>query len=173
LAAARASDGDGISYRLLSPAHVLLHNVLHSELQDLNHAVGGIAVRQLHTFAAICRRLDGANDVDEVRERLAAHGLQRLHESHTHLVRRLFGLDAGPGPTFSARAHYARCLATFALGWPADVQRNLRFTFDPVYMRRRYGDGSLTRARLRHARSLWRGRRDGGTGRHLFADHGR
>jgi hypothetical protein len=173
LAEARTCTTDGISYRLLAPAHVLLHNVLHSELQDLNHAVGGIAVRQLHTFVAVHRRIDDRKGVDAVRERLAAHGLHRLHEAHAHLVRRLFGLDAGPGPTLSARAHYARCLATFALGWPADVHRNLRFAFDPVYMRRRYGDGSVTRARLRHARSLWRGRRDAGTRRDLFAEHGR
>src|SRR5439155_6543383 len=31
---------DGVTYRVLAPTHALLHNIVHSEVQDLNHAVG-------------------------------------------------------------------------------------------------------------------------------------
>lgn len=149
----------GIRFRTLAPAQVMLHGVLHSELQDLNHAVGGIAVRQLYTYSVLAREFGDRVDWELVRVRLAASGLEGVHAAHSHLLRRLFGVESDPDATVAARAHYARCLVGFGLVWPPDVERNLRFAFDPVYMRRRYGGRSVTVARARHVRALWAERR--------------
>ena len=39
----------------LSPSHAVMHNVLHAQIQDRNHSVAGIPVRQLHTLTRLTR----------------------------------------------------------------------------------------------------------------------
>lgn len=151
----------GVIYRSLAPNDLVLHRLLESELQDLNYVVAGISLRQLYTYKVVVQKLRGDVDWRLVGNRLSAAGLGRVQAAHAHLLRKLFAIQLGPEVSIAARAHYYRCLAGFGLRWPPDLERNLRFAFDPVYMRHRYPGDSLTAARLRHVRRLWHQRGHG------------
>jgi hypothetical protein len=139
---------------LLSPTHAVVHNVVHAEAQDFDHAIGAIPVRQLHTFVTIARHHGAVIDWTEVRTRT-----DRLLEAHAELAHFLFGFDTpGVSPGWRALVHRWRCVATLSVPGAADAQRNLRFAFDAEYLRQRYGSGTTTSLRLRHARTLWRER---------------
>jgi hypothetical protein len=155
--------GDAVA-RALSPTHQVLNNILHSAVQDLDHAVGALPLRQLLTLSQLVRTHGSAVDWAEIDRRMELPGLGGELRDHLWLAHRVAGM---PRPDASRRVrprvHEARVLASFALGWPADVQRNLRFAFGRAYLDSLYehGDRSLklTEARIRHAAHLVR--RDG------------
>jgi hypothetical protein len=147
----------GAQARALSPTHQVLQNVLHAAIQDLNHVVGGLPLRQLVELARLADVQRSTVDWTAIQAQMQAHGLSRVFEDHLWLAHRLVGMDiprarsAGAG----ARFHEARVLTSFALGWPAEAQRNLRFAFGREYLDWLYEHGdrpvSLTGARVRHA----------------------
>ena len=57
----------GATVRAMSPSHRVLHTVLHAQVQDLNHAAGGIALRQLYTLATLVDSLEERIDWEAVR----------------------------------------------------------------------------------------------------------
>lgn len=151
--------------RGLCPQHQVLHNVLHSAVQDLEHAVGGLPLRQLMVLSALVRVHGARLDWAAMQRRMADHGLDRQLRDHLWLAHRFCAMPLperrwGPRP----RVHEARVLAGFALGWPADLQRNLHHAFGRAYLDALYGHGDrpllLAAARIRHAVAVLR--RDGG-----------
>jgi hypothetical protein len=161
-AAARRTEMGGGPLSTLAPTHQVVHNVLHAQVQDRNHAVAGIGLRQLHTFAALVRCHDADIDWHDVRARFGAHDLDAVLDGYLDLARVL--LDApvpSPRQPTAARARTHACLASAALrSAPSDVARNLRDAFAPDYLDARYGYGhrrvGLARTRVRHAWQLWR-----------------
>ena len=154
--------------RALTPTHRVLHNVLHSTVQDLNHAVGGLPLRQLVILSRLASDYEDALDWPWIHSRMQEHGLSRQLRDHLWLTHRLAGmaLPAVPRPrgrVIGREIHEARVLANFALGWPADAHRNLRFAFGRAYLDSLYGHGNrplpLAAARARHAMNV--ARRDG------------
>lgn len=151
--------------RALSPTHQVLHNILHSAVQDLNHAVGGLPLRQLVTLAGLTRAHGPAVDWQAIERRMQEHGLGGTYHDHLWLTHRLTGmaLPDGVGGTPAARLHERWALASFALGWPADAQRNLRHAFGRAYLDSLYAHGDrplqLAWARARHGVTVLR--RDG------------
>jgi hypothetical protein len=153
------------SARALSPTHQVLHNILHSAVQDLNHTVGGLPLRQLLTLAGLARVHGPAVDWPAIERRMQEHGLGGTYHDHLWLTHRLTGMalpdKVGGGP--SARLHERWALASFALGWPADAQRNLRHAFGRAYLDSLYAHGNrplqLAWARARHGVTVLR--RDG------------
>lgn len=142
--------------RAPAPTHQVLHSVLHSAIQDLNHAVGGLPLRQLLSLRQLVERHGEAIDWTEIWRRMNAHGLSRVLRDHLWLAHRVVGLELPAGPWgLAPRLHEARVLASFAMTWPADVQRNMRFAFGREYMDSLYAHRDrplhLAVARLRHA----------------------
>lgn len=154
----------GASARALSPTHQVMHGVLHSAVQDLNHATGGLPLRQLLIVSSLVRVHGQAVDWEKLRRRMEEHGLGPELQEYLWLAQRFAGMpsEAGDLPRAS-RLHDARVLASFALGWPADVERNLRYAFGRAYLDSLYGHGNrparLAVARARHAIRILR--RDG------------
>ena len=155
--------GDGQA-RAPAPTHQVLHNVLHAAVQDLNHSVGGLPLRQLIALERLVRRHGDAIDWTSIRERMEDHGLGRAQRDHLWLAHRYAGMmlpEERRG--LGSRIHEARVVANFALVWPADVQRNLRFAFGRAYLDSLYGHRDrrlrLLAARVRHGASILR--RDG------------
>lgn len=109
-----------LRFRILSPDHQVVHNVLHSELQDRGSAVGFIWLRQLLDLVAICRHYDEGVDWCGVRNRFARHGLERILVARLYMANRLLDLPmpAGIRPTLAARLHYQRCLSQLRWRWP-------------------------------------------------------
>lgn len=147
----------GARARALSPTDQALHNVLHSALEDFDHAVAALPLRQLLSLTRLARVHGSAIDWAAIRARMAVNDLSAVLADHLWLAHRLAGLDLPPGPWggVGARLHETRVLASFGLGWPADLQRNLRHAFGSARLDALYGHGDrplmLAAARGRHA----------------------
>jgi Uncharacterised nucleotidyltransferase len=147
--------------RVLSPTHEVLHNILHSSVQDLNHAVGDLPLRQLLALSGLVRTHGHAIDWAAIYERMESHGLGAELRDHLWLAHRFAGVPLPEGKgSVASRGHEARVLATVALGWPAPVQRRLRFAFGRAYLDSLYAHGDrplrLAVARARHAAAIIR-----------------
>jgi hypothetical protein len=158
----RAVTRDGLTYRSADPAHVVLHNVLHAQIQDRNYRVFGLPLRQLHTLTAYVRHQDRHIDWPTVCSGMARAGETAVLEAYLDLARRFMALPAelAPRPTPALRARRAACMLNAELGGrPGDAVRNLRYAFGPDYLRDRYGSGRpLAQIRVQHAANLWRAR---------------
>jgi Uncharacterised nucleotidyltransferase len=143
----------------LAPTHQLLGNVLHSAVEDRNHAIGGLPLRQLLTLSRLARVHGSAIQWGAIRALTETHGLSREFEDHLWLAHRLTGMPLPDGDWgVRSRLHEARVLATFGLGWPAELQRNLRNAFERERLDLRYHHDNeplrLAAARVRHAAHL-------------------
>jgi hypothetical protein len=158
----RAVTRDDLTYRSADPAHVVLHNVLHAQMQDRNYKVFGLPLRQLHTLTAYVRKQDRDIDWPTVRSAMDRVGETAVLDAYLDLARRFmaFPADLAPRPTPALRARRAACMLNAELGGrPGDVARNLRYAFGPDYLRDRYGSGRpLAQIRVQHAANLWRAR---------------
>jgi hypothetical protein len=154
----------GAEARILSPTHQVLHSIMHSAVQDLNHVVAGLPLRRLLSLSELVRIHGPRIDWDAIRRPMDDHGLGRHLRGHLWLAHRLTGMPL-PGGSWGVwpRQHELRVLASFALGWPPEVQRNLRFAFGRAYLDSLYHHGNhplrLGGARTRHALRILR--RDG------------
>ncbi len=149
------SVGDAIA-RALSPTHQVLHNILHSAVQDLDHAVGALPLRQLLTLSHLVRTHGAAVDWTAIRRRMEAHDLGGELRDHLWLAHRFAGMALPDGRWRSRpRLHEVRVLASFGLGWPSHLQRNVRQAFARPYLDALYAHGNhplkLASARARHA----------------------
>jgi hypothetical protein len=163
-ARAVAVDIAGTTARGLTLEDALVHHVLHAQVQDLNHAVAGVALRQLHTFALLASR----DDVpwDAVSARLEAAGFDPAWRAYAALAEWVFGVEVHQSGGASTRSRIDRtlALASFAIGeWPSNIVRNVRFALGADYLDATYELGGdrrrLPAARVRH---LWRTARSSG-----------
>lgn len=154
-----ATSGD-LRFRILSPDHQIVHNVLHSELQDGGNAVGFIWIRQLVDLFAICTHYEDQIDWSKIRDRFSQHGLERVLIARLYMAHKLLGLTMPPGihPTLAARAHYQRSLGQLRWDWPLAVGRlwaTVGSQFDARVIDLIYESGNnqlrLGRDRVRHA----------------------
>lgn len=153
----------GARFRTLSPAHQIVHNVLHSELQDRGADSGFVWLRQLHDLAAICRHHGDAVIWPEVQACFARRGLAGVLSKRLYMAHRLLGLPMPPGqaPTLAATLHYQRCLAQVRWRWVMSVMRlwaTLTSPLDPRLLDVIYGSGTSRRRiaieRVRHGARL-------------------
>jgi hypothetical protein len=153
--------------RGLSPTHQVLHCILHSALQDVDHASAGLPLRQLLTLTYLARVHRSAIDWSEITTRAQNHGVSQVVRDHLWLAHRLAGLSLPDGrwDGVRPRLHELRVLANFSLGWPADLHRNLHLAFESAHLDSLYAHGGsrsrLAAARARHAVQMvqrdWRG----------------
>ena len=170
-----------VEFRTLSPEHQIIHNLLHSELQDRGSDVGFVWLRQLLDFAALCRLHQGSIDWEKVRESFARHDLERVPVARLYMAHRLLGLPMPPGvrPTLGARLHYIRCLTILRWRWSMTLARFAATTLSPLDGRLLgviYGGADsrprqLAWLRIRHGLRLFR--HYGGNLPQVFRDRGR
>jgi hypothetical protein len=156
-ALARAEPRDG--WLRLAADDVMAHHVLHTQVQDRNHFVFGVSLRQLHTAALVLAARGGELDWDALRRRFCAAGLEPVLDGWLAVARELAGLPVPP-PRSRASSWRARAVRGVAAlgGWPADVARNVSFALGREYLTARYGldgrPGRLAWARVRHLAGL-------------------
>lgn len=170
-----------VEFRTLSPEHQIIHNLLHSELQDRGSDVGFVWLRQLLDFAALCRLHQRSIDWEKVRESFARHGLERVLVGRLYMANRLLGLPMPPvvRPTLGARLHYVRCLAILRWRWSMALAQFAATTLSPLDGRLLgiiYGDANgrpqqLAWLRLKHGLRLFR--HYGGSLPQVFRDRGK
>jgi hypothetical protein len=155
---------DGVTFRTLSPSHQIVHNVLHSELQDWGADAGFVWLRQLHDLAALCRQLGRTIVWPEVQASFAARGLAGVLAKRLYMADRLLGLPLPPSqaPTLGAHLHYRRCLVQMRRPWLMRCMRLWATLISPLDVRLLdviYGSGtSRWRAavgRVRHGARLF------------------
>lgn len=148
-----------VEFRTLSPDHQVVHNLLHSELQDHGSGVGFVWLRQLLDFAALCRLHSRTLDWTKIRDRFERRGLGRVPVARLYMAQRLLGLAMPQGirPTPGARWHYVRCLTLLRWRWSMSAARftaTIRSALDGRLLDVIYGSGGgqfeILRLRLRH-----------------------
>ena len=109
----------GVEFRTLSVEHQLVHNLLHSEVQDRGGDVGFVWLRQLLDFVALCRLHEGTIDWSSINHCFARRGLGCMPVKRLYMAQQLLGLPLPQGlrPTLAARFHYARCLTQLRWRW--------------------------------------------------------
>lgn len=170
-----------VEFRTLSPEHQVIHNLLHSELQDRGSDVGFVWLRQLLDFAALCRLHQAAIDWAKVRASFSRHNLERVPVARLYMANRLLGLPMPPGvrPTLGARLHYVRCLAILRWRWSMALARFAATTLSPldgrllgvIYEGADGGAHRLAWLRVRHGLRLFR--HYGGNLPQVFRDRGK
>ena len=103
-------DAGGLNLLALSPTHRIVHNLMHSEIQDRGHALRLVRVRQLHEMAHLARSYGGEVDWPAFGELFARHRLTRIARARFSLAARLLGAPMPPGFTLDNGGHLRRCL---------------------------------------------------------------
>ncbi|MEN8761064.1 MAG: nucleotidyltransferase family protein [Thiogranum sp.] len=140
LAEAQPLDFKGLSMKALSPTHRLLHNILHSQLVDHNHADGIIPLRSLHEVITESTANQERIDWSIIQSRMEQHNRGNALRAYLYLAHKLFGTSfpEGVGKTLSSRLYYQRCCAQLSWQWANEWGLRLgRYSADT--MRKRYG----------------------------------
>lgn len=104
---------EGLDLYALSPTDRVLHNVFHSQIQDRQHALDRLPLRQLHDLTLICGRPGDAVSWPEIRAAMEREGYGHALACYLDLANRLLGVPRPPGfaPSWRTGFHYRRCLA--------------------------------------------------------------
>lgn len=105
-------EAGGLKMVALAPAHRLMHNIFHSEIQDAGYVRGAACLRQLCDLARICARSTNSIDWQSVETHMQRHGIARLFRARMHLAVALLG---APAPDIEidglrSRLHLRYCL---------------------------------------------------------------
>ena len=119
LADSRSFMFDGLSLRVLSPTHRLLHNLLHSQLVDAHHQHGVIPLRSLYEAVVEVKHSPAPMDWASINRRMQARGQGPVLNAYLFMAHHLFALSLPRGhrATAGAYGHYLRCCAQLAWDW--------------------------------------------------------
>jgi len=157
---ARSAD---VVYRVPSPTHRVLHNILHAQIHHRGgFYLGEMDLRQLYELAYLARTYRASIDWPGIEERLSAHRLGVMLHSYLSLAGRIMGL-AWPLPRPCcpmARFHAWRCrlqVQSPILGHVLTPWANLRSALAWHRMAHLYGlaGGSPILWRWRHIAHLF------------------
>lgn len=151
----RAVSLNGLRFRILSPVHQIVYNVVHSEITHEGFTRGIVAVRQLYDLEVVCS--DQAEEVDwpHLREIMKRHGMERILRSFLFKANRLIGTPVPDclSPTLASRLHLTRCLLVHRFPF-AEILAAVPSAFSAKRITSDYkcSDGfwDLTKARLSH-----------------------
>ena len=143
---------DGVRVRTLSADHQIVHNLLHSELQDRGADLGFVWLRQLLDLAALVRQLGAAVDWPEVQARFASAGVGGIVAKRLYLAHRLLGLPMPDGiePALASILHHRRALAQLRWPWVTSSLRlwaTMTSPIDPRLLDLVYGGEDAREAR--------------------------
>ena len=157
LAEAQTLEFQGLAMKALSPTHRLLHNILHSQLVDHNHADGIFPLRSLHEVITESRANPESVDWSDIRSRLEHHDRGEELQAYLYMANKLFGMPIPEGvrKTLPSRLYYQRCCAQLSWQWANEWGLRLgRYSADK--MEKKYGCGKgwigVYRARFRQFR---------------------
>ncbi len=96
----------------LAPAHRVMHNIFHSEIQDAGFALGAVCLRQLCDLAGICVRFTESIDWRSIESRMERHAMGRLFRARMRLAVALLGAPAQDIAIdgLRSRLHLRHCL---------------------------------------------------------------
>jgi hypothetical protein len=154
---------NGLCFRTLCANHQIVHNLLHSELQDRGADLGFVWLRQLLDLAALCRQLGDQIAWKEVQDHFVRLRMPRLLSKRLYMAHQLLGMPmpAGIKPTLAARLHYHRCIGQLRWDWLTKAMRfwaTMTSPIDPRLLDLLYDSGPSGRwdpiLQVRHAARL-------------------
>ena len=105
-------EAPGLKMVALSPAHRLMHNIFHSEVQDSGYAVGSVCLRQLSDLATISARYSDTLDWGAIGRSMRRHRMDHVFRARMRLAVELLGAPC-PGVRIAGlrpRLHLEHCL---------------------------------------------------------------
>lgn len=152
-------DESGIALRVPSPAHRILHNLLHSDLINQTYARGLIALRSLHELATMQALYGERLDWASVRDQMDRGGQAKIFRASLYLTHRYFG---SPLPdrlhlTLGALAHHLRIRLQVRWNWLDEFVKRLFWFSAPNICGSYHCDDrfwSVTKGRIRLAAQL-------------------
>lgn len=164
LAGSVAHEVDGVRLRTLSPDHQIIHNLLHSEVQDRGSDAGLVWLRQLLDLVALRQVYNEAVDWEAIQTHFASRRFPRLLAKRLYMAQGLLEvpLPDTVAPSMAARFHYERCLLQMRWRWlerASALQATLASAFDPRLIDVIYGSGHrgwrTGLQRVFHGARLW------------------
>jgi hypothetical protein len=151
----------GLTIRIPSPTHRVLHILLHSDLINQIYVRGKLSLRSLHELVRMQTIYREQLDWETIRQRMDRSGHGQVLRASLHLADRLFGspMPDCMRPTFGAAIHYAR--TRWQVRWPwldELMERVFWFSTESICERYHCDDRfwSLTKGRVRLASQLAR-----------------
>ncbi|MBI4445843.1 MAG: nucleotidyltransferase family protein [Acidobacteria bacterium] len=82
---------DDLKVYLPALEHRMIHNVVHTQLQDANHRLGRVSLRQLYDFVLLAERLDTGAGLAAVDRHFVTHRHSHVFRAYSMMGARLFG----------------------------------------------------------------------------------
>jgi Uncharacterised nucleotidyltransferase len=159
----RVIEVDGVVLRILSPYHFVVHEVIHSQVNEGGFHLGVIDLRHLQDLSSAWVGLVELVDWQRALSTFEKHGMKEIFLSYLLIAHRLFGISIPDGlhPTFRTFAHYTRCLLQLHL--PNTIATRIVLQaicdFSSVHLKRRFACANtfrdLTKCRWRLFKDLW------------------
>lgn len=125
----------GITMRIPSPAHRVLHNLLHSDLINQTYIRGNISLRSLHELVMMQSIYNEKIDWKAIKQLMDKGGQEKVFHASLYLAHRLFGspLPDQTGMTSGAIIHYARTRLQIGWNWTSElVERAFWFSAQSI-----------------------------------------
>jgi len=105
-------EAGGLRMVALAPAHRVMHNIFHSEVQDAGFVLGAVCLRQLIDLATTCARFSDTLDWRSIERRMEQYGMGGLLRARMHLAVELLGAPIPPIAVdgLRSRLHLRHCL---------------------------------------------------------------
>ncbi len=159
LADARSISCEGLSMKVLSPTHRILHNLIHSQLVDAHYVTGIIPLRSLNEVAVESRHAPAPSDWGFISRRMADSGQAEVLQAYLYMAHSLLRMPWPPcqRATLGARLYSVRCKRQLAWGW-FNIWGIRWGRFSATNVRKLYGCGNgviaLNWARARYAQHM-------------------
>lgn len=119
----------GLSFRVLSVTHQIVHHVAHSEIHHDGYGSRSIYVRGLLDFDSMYLNAVAEAHWEEALEVFRKHGVGNMLRAYAFTAGRFLGSPSPKclGPTLLSVCHYSRCLVALALERMRDRWERTRF----------------------------------------------
>ena len=155
----RVIEVDRIAFRILSPYHFILHEVIHSQVNEARFHLGSIDVRHLYDLAEAWAGLVQSVDWQRVMATFRKHDMEIILLGYLFMAHRLFGIVMPDSvqPNLRTRFHYIRCLMQVYLPRNTMTRILLQIVsdFSALQLTRRFGCANTFRDLTKWRRYLF------------------
>ena len=125
----------GITMRIPSPTHRVLHNLLHSDLINQTYIRGNISLRSLHELVMMQSIYNKQIDWKNIQQLMDKGGQEKVFHASLYLAHRLFGSPLPDQTCMKSGAiiHYARTRLQIGWNWTNElVERAFWFSAQSI-----------------------------------------
>ena len=107
-----------LCFKILSPTHFIIHNIVHSEVHHRHFYSGIISLRMLLDLAVMSDVQPNAIDWKSIDDKMEEYGIRHIYRSYIHVAATLLDVSVpgDSGPTIVSKLHLKRCLLIYGSG---------------------------------------------------------